>query len=406
MTRIMEGIRVLEAAAWTYVPMAGGVLAEWGADVLKVEHPETGDPQRGLITSGLLPGGATPVNFIIEHPNRGKRSVAIDLATDEGHELLLKLAATSDVFSTNFLPAARRKLRIEVEDIRTANPKIIYARGSGQGQRGPETERGGYDGCTFWARGGSADISHSPGAAYPPSQPGGAYGDTLGGLTIAGGIAAALFHRERTGEALTIDCSLVAMGAWATAFTISGAAAFGLDRFPVFSREQAANPIVNVYRTSDNRYLSLVMLQSDRYWPELMEKVGRPDLITNPRFADSKARAENKTECIHLLDEIFASRTFEEWKKVLADVEGIWSAVQTAGEVINDPVVVANSYVRDVKAEDGSTFKLVAVPLEFNETPSEITRAPNLGEHTDEVLLELGLDMDQVMDLKVKGAIL
>src|SRR6516165_11594823 len=158
----MSGVRVLEVAAWTYVPSAGAVLAEWGADVLKVEHPETGDPQRALITSGLVPSGPGGVNHMIELPNRGKRSVAIDLGTEDGHDLLLRLAEASDVFLTNFLPPARRRLRIEVGDIRAVNPDIIYVRGSGQGQRGPEAERGGYDGCTFWARGGPADIVSDP----------------------------------------------------------------------------------------------------------------------------------------------------------------------------------------------------------------------------------------------------
>src|ERR671931_514691 len=236
MTRIMEGIRVLEVAAWTYVPMAGGVLAEWGADVLKIEHPE------------------------------------------DGHQLLLELAATSDVFLTNFLPAARRKLRIDVEDIRAANPNIIYARGSGNGRRGPEAERGGYANRSYWARGGSSDSAFQQStSSHPPSQPTGAYGDTIGGLAIAGGVAAALFHRQRTGEALTVDSSLLGMGAWAMAFAIAGCAAFGLERFPIPRREQSSNPIVGMYRTADDRFLALVMLQSDRYWPDLMQKVGRPE---------------------------------------------------------------------------------------------------------------------------------
>jgi crotonobetainyl-CoA:carnitine CoA-transferase CaiB-like acyl-CoA transferase len=287
------------------------------------------------------------------------------------------------------------------------NPDIIYARGTGNGNRGPEADRGGYDNCTFWARGGSADTVTPPELEYPVNQPGGAYGDTLGGLAIAGGIAAALLQRERTGQPAVIDCSLLAMGAWATSFTIAGAAAFGLDRFPMGgSRASMANPLVNVYRTSDNRFLSLVILQADRFWPELVAVVGRPELETDPRFVDSKARAEHKVACVAALDEAFAGRTFEEWKTALANVKFVWSPVQTAGEIIRDPQVVANQYIRDVEAADGSTFKLVAAPLQFDETPSEIVRAPEHGEHTDEVLLAAGLDMDEILDLKVKGAIL
>jgi crotonobetainyl-CoA:carnitine CoA-transferase CaiB-like acyl-CoA transferase len=405
MPAMMNGIRVLEVASWTYVPMAGGVLAEWGADVIKIEHPDSGDPQRGLVTSGLVPGGGT-VAFVVEHPNRGKRSVGLDIASDEGREVLMQLAARSDVFLTNFLPSTRKKLRIDVDDLRAVKPDIIYVRGSGNGPSGPEAHRGGYDNCTFWARGGSADTIMTSKMEYPPSQPGGAYGDTMGGLTIAGGIAVALLHRERTGEAVTVDCSLLSVGMWATAYTIAGVAASGRDRMPVAVREQSPNPLVNVYRTSDNRFLSLVMLQSDRYWPELMETVGRPDLITDERFGSSEARLKNNRACVQLLDEIFGSRTFEEWKKALADIQGIWSPVQTPREVIDDPQVVANGYVRDVESQDGTTFKLVASPVQFDQTPPDITRAPDHGEHTDDVLQELGLDMDQIMDLKIKGAVL
>jgi crotonobetainyl-CoA:carnitine CoA-transferase CaiB-like acyl-CoA transferase len=401
----MNGIRVVEVAAWTYVPMAGGVLAEWGADVIKVEHPETGDPQRGLVTSGLVPGGGN-VAFVVEHPNRGKRSIGLDIGTEEGREILLQLVAKADVFLTSFLPKARAKLRIDPDDIRAVRPNIIYVRGTAAGARGPEAYRGGYDASTFWARGGSADTVQTSDMPYPPTQPGGAYGDTIGGLTIAGGVAAALLHRERTGEALTLDCSLLSVGMWATAYSIAGAAAFGLDRLPVQPREEAPNPIVNTYRTSDNRFLALVMLQSDRYWPELMHKAGRPDLVDDPRFKDAAARGANKQECIAVLDTVFASKTFDEWKALLADVEGIWAPVQTVSEVVEDPQAIANGYVRDVVAQDGSTFKLVATPVQFDETPPDIVRAPGHGEHTDAILDELGLDMDQIIELKITGAVL
>jgi crotonobetainyl-CoA:carnitine CoA-transferase CaiB-like acyl-CoA transferase len=406
MAGILDGIRVLEVASWTYVPMAGGVLAEWGADVIKVEHPESGDPQRGLISGGLFPGGAT-TNFTFEHPNRGKRSVGIDLGSEDGRQVLLKLAATADVFLTNFLPSARAKLRIDVEDIRAVNPNVVYVRGTGLGDRGPERNQGGYDNCTFWARGGSADIATPDEVDYPINQPGGAYGDSLGGLVIAGGISAALLHRERTGQAKVVDCSLLAMGTWATSFTIAGAAAFGLERFPMGGgRAASPNPLVNTYRTSDNRFLSLVILQADRFWPELVQVIGRPNLEKDPRFVDSKARNENKDACVAALDEAFAARTLEEWKEVLKAVKFVWAPVQTSGDIMRDPQVVANGYIRDVVGSDGNTFKLVAAPLQFDESPPDIIRAPQHGEHTDEVLQELGLDMDEIVDLKVKGALL
>lgn len=401
----MQGIRVVEVAAWTYVPIAGAVLAEWGADVIKIEHPETGDPQRGLVTSGLMPKGPGDVNFMIELPNRGKRSVGLDLKSPRGHELLLELVKTADVFLTNFRPRARRSLGIDVDDLRAVNPRLVYVRGSGHGQRGPEAERGGYDACSFWARGGSADIISDP-EDYPLMQPGPAYGDVISGLTIAGGVSAALFHRERTGEALVVDNSLLATGMWATGATVLMAGLFGFGRMPRGDRTKVPNPLVLSYRTKDDRYLSLIMLESDRYWSDLVTKMGRPELAGDPRFADATARAAHSEACVTLLDEIFAARTFDEWKSVLEDVVGVWAPVQTASEILEDPQVLANGYLRDVTAPSGTTFRMVASPLQFDEEPPDLMRAPDHGEHTDEVLQELGLDMDAILELKVAGAVL
>jgi crotonobetainyl-CoA:carnitine CoA-transferase CaiB-like acyl-CoA transferase len=402
--RIMEGIRVLEVAAWTYVPSAGAVLAEWGADVIKIEHPDTGDPQRGLVNSGLVPSGPGGVNHMIELPNRGKRSVAIDLKSPDGRQLLLELAGRSDVFLTSFLPHVRRSLGIDVDDIRAANPNIIYVRGSGQGQRGPEAEKGGFDGASFWFR-AVADIL-TPEGEWPIPPAGPAFGDLLGGMTIAGGICAALFHRERTGEALVVDNSLLSTAMWATGASILAAGMFGISKLPRGDRTAGPNPLVNTYRTGDGRFLSLMMLQGDRFWPELVKALGRPELADDPRFADGATRFENRRECVGVLDEIFATRTLAEWREVLAQVEGVWAPVQTAGELLEDPQAVANGYITELTHSSGTRFRMVPSPLQFDEQPGQLSPAPEHGEHTDEVLQELGLDMDRILDLKVKGAIL
>jgi crotonobetainyl-CoA:carnitine CoA-transferase CaiB-like acyl-CoA transferase len=402
---IMQGIKVVEVAAWTYVPIAGTVLAEWGADVLKIEHPDVGDPQRGLVNSGLVPTGPGGVNHMIELPNRGKRSVALNLKTEEGHDLLLKLTAEADVFLTNFRPQARAKLNIDVDDIRAVNPDIIYVRGSALGQRGPEAERPGYDNSTFWGRGGGADIVTAPGE-YPGSQPGPGFGDVIGGQIIAGGIAAALFHRERTGEAVVVDNSLLANGIWSVGATVLAADLFGFSRMPRGDRTHMPNPLVNNYKTKDDRFLSLIMLESDRFWADLVTKLGHPELVDDPRFADSTVRAQNCIECTTTLDAIFASRTLDEWKPVMVTVEGASAPVQTAQELLADPQVLANGYLRDVESAAGTTFRMVPSPIQFDEEPPDLVRAPEHGEHTDEVLLEMGLDMDAILDLKIKGAIL
>jgi crotonobetainyl-CoA:carnitine CoA-transferase CaiB-like acyl-CoA transferase len=220
-TQVMKGIRILEVAQFTFVPAAGAVLADWGADVIKIEHPVKGDGQRGLIQVGGQDNTGN-INFLMEHANRGKRSVGIDIATDEGRELLYEIARSSDVFLTNFLPGAREKLKIDVEHIRAVNPRIIYTRGTAHGNKGPEARKGGYDSTDFWARGGSGMGMRGP--TEPPAfQPGAAYGDSMGGMTIAGGIAAALFARERTGEAPIVDISLLGTGLWAMGCSLTGA---------------------------------------------------------------------------------------------------------------------------------------------------------------------------------------
>jgi crotonobetainyl-CoA:carnitine CoA-transferase CaiB-like acyl-CoA transferase len=392
---IMDGIKVVEVASWTYVPVAGAVLAEWGADVIKIEHPESGDPQRGLAASGLVPTGPGGVAHMMELPNRGKRSVGLDLGTEEGRRLLLELSATADVFLTNFRPQARRKLRIDVEDIRAVNPSIIYVRGSGQGQRGPDAEMGGYDGSTFWGRGGPSDIISDPDDGYPISQPGPAFGDVIGGLTIAGGISAALFHRERTGEAVIVDNSLLATAMWATGASSLAAGLFGIDRLPRRDRTETPNPLVGTYKTADGRFISLVMLESDRFFGDLVTLLGAPELATDPRFSDHAARATNSVTCVVALDELFAQKTLADWKPILAKAKGVW-----------DPQALANGYIRDVEAKSGTVFRMVPSPLQFDERPPDLTRAPEHGEHTDEVIGELGYDQDALLELKIKGAIL
>ncbi len=404
MKQIMAGVRVLEVAAWTYVPAAGAVLAEWGADVLKVEHPESGDPQRALVTSGLVPTGPGGVNHMIELPNRGKRSVAIDISTPEGHEVLMKLAAASDVFLTSFLPSARRKLRIDVDDVRAANPDIIYVRGSGQGPKGPEADRPGYDGCSFWAR-IVAEVA-TPAGQWPVNQPGPAFGDLMGGMTIAGGICAALYHRQRTGEARVVVNSLMATGLWATGASVLAAGLFGISKMPSFDRTKTPNPLVNAYRTSDGRFISLMMLQGQRFWVDLVTKIGHAELLDDPRFADGATMMRHKEECVAVLDEIFATKTFAEWRAILPDVEGAWAPYESSGELLEDPQVLANGYVREIEATSGTNFRIVPSPLQFDEEPADLTRAPEHGEHTDDVLMEVGYDMDQLIELKIKGAIL
>ncbi|HEY1829484.1 MAG TPA: CoA transferase [Acidimicrobiales bacterium] len=400
----LNGFRVVELAAWTFVPAAGAVLADWGADVIKVEHPVTGDPQRGLISSGIVPSAGS-VNYLMEQPNRGKRSVGIDVSTPDGLEVLLRLVETADVFLTNLLPGSCSRLGVAVDDVRRRNPQIVYARGHGQGVRGEEAERGGFDMAVYWARSGIADALTVTSGDYPPFQRA-AFGDIVGGQTIAGGIAAALLQRERTGEASIVDVSLLHLGLWQLSPDV---VASGLLKqpSPKFDRTDMPSPLTNSYRTSDGRYLFLVYLQADRFWADLCLKVWeRPDLVDDERFANAPVRFENRKECIRILDEIFASKPLSYWEERLNSIDGVWGPARNALETHTDPQVEANGYLAELVDDDGAPFRLVSNPVQFDEKPTELNRAPNHGEHTEELLLELGDDWDHILALKESGAIL
>jgi crotonobetainyl-CoA:carnitine CoA-transferase CaiB-like acyl-CoA transferase len=403
MHETMKGIRVLEVAQFWFVPSAAAVLADWGADVVKIEHPVRGDGQRGLASSGVSVA-AGGVDFLVQQPNRGKRSVGLDLGTPEGRELLLRLVEKSDVFLTNFLPEARRRLRIDVEDVRARNPRIIYVRGHGQGARGPEAELGGYDATSFWTRGGIAASLAQPGAAEPPFQRA-AFGDGIGGMTIAGGIAAALFHRERTGVAEVVDVSLLGTAMWVLSTDIVASKLIGQPMLPMGPRDSRPNPTVNTYKTKDGRWLILVHLQPDRYWADLCARLGRPELAADPRFAGMQARAKNAAACIAELDRTFATKTLAEWRVALAGMEGPWAPMQTPRELHDDPQAVANGYLQEVDGGARGRFALVANPVQFGETPPTLRRGPEMGEHTDEVLQELGVSIDELLALKTNGVV-
>src|SRR5882724_7380410 len=283
----MKGVRILDVAQFTFVPAAAGVLADWGADVIKVEHAVTGDAQRGLVRLLGLDVGSNGSSFfpIMEGPNRGKRSIGLALDKPEARPILEQLVRDSDVFLTNFLPRARAKLGIDVEDIRKINPDIIYVRGSGFGNKGDERDKGGYDSTAFWARGGSGVGVTPPGSDRMMGMPAGAYGDSMGGMTIAGGIAAALFARARTGETSVIDVSLLGVGAWAMQFAVNLALQAGgvPPRPPVPRHGSARHPLVGPYRTADDKWILFSMLQPGRYWPEFAAVSGHPELTADER---------------------------------------------------------------------------------------------------------------------------
>jgi len=403
MHRVMEGVRVLEVAEYTFVPAAGAVLADWGADVIKVEHPTRGDAQRGLLTVGGS-DNTGQINFLMEHANRGKRSIGIDIQSPDGRALLYELAKSSDVFLSNFLPSVRQKLEIDVEHVRAANPNIIYARGSAFGVRGPEAGKGGYDSTVFWARAGSAMGAKRPTDSEPPPPPGPAYGDSMGGMTIAGGIAAALFARERTGEPSVVDISLLSTGVWAMGCGLTGAMLAVGGKFRPPTGAIFMNPLVGTYPAKDG-FIMLSMLQGYVYWEDLCRHVERSDLVTDERFATAQAWNAHADAVKAELATTFAQRSVAEWRSRLATLKGQWAPHQNLLMLQSDPQLLANGLVVDVDAGDGSTFKLVANPVQFDETPPALRKGPEAGQHTEEILLERGIPWERIADLKKSGAI-
>ncbi|MFN8625761.1 MAG: CoA transferase [Candidatus Binatia bacterium] len=401
----LSGFKVIEVAQWWFVPAAGAVLADWGADVIKIEHPVTGDPQRGLSAMGWKSKEGN-IDFMMQQSNRGKRSVGLDIGTPGGRDLIYRLAKDSDVFVTSFLPDARRRLEIDVEHIRAVNPQIVYVRGSGQGPHGPDSEKGGYDASAFWSRGGLG-ASLTPREATEPVMQRPAFGDSIGALTLAGGVAAALLRRERTGVAGVVDVSLLNTAMWVLAPDIVACGLVDPDRWmPPYHRASHFNPVTNAYATRDRRWIMLMLLQASRHWPDFCRHIDRPDLIDDPRFATDAARFENRVACIAEIDAAFATRTLDEWRVRLETMESPWAAMQTPAEIREDAQALVNGYLPEVDGGDKGRFRLVGSPVQFDERRVTLRPSPEMGQDTEEVLLERGLSWEEIAALKESGAIL
>jgi crotonobetainyl-CoA:carnitine CoA-transferase CaiB-like acyl-CoA transferase len=407
MTHVMKGVRVLEVAQFTFVPAAGGILADWGADVIKIEHPIRGDTQRGFLNMGgvtLDPQRHT----LFEHPNRGKRSVGIDISTPEGQEVLYELAKTCDVFLTNYLPQVRQKNKFDVEHIRAVNPNIIYARGSALGNKGPEREVGGFDGTCFWSRSGVA-YSMTPAEMEGPLTQGiPAFGDSIGGMFIAGGIAAALYNREKTGEGAELDVSLLSAAWWASGALVSQVMETGIvTRNPMpSSGGSLRNPFMGNFRTSDGGTINLCMVSPTGLIADTFAHVGVPEAADDARFADVKLLIENAGAASDILVKAFAARPFDYWRQHLKTMKGQWAPIQSFEDLLTDDQAIANDMIIEVEGGDGGApLRLVRGPVQFDGKPVETTRSPQASEHTELVLMELGLDWDRIEDLKAKRAI-
>ena len=395
----MDGIRVVEMGVWVAGPAAAGVLSDWGADVVKIEPPGMGDPCRSFQSMF----GDLPFNPIFENDNRSKRSIVIDLRTEEGRAIADELIAGADVFVTNMRQAGLARIGLDHETLLAKYPRLVYGAITGYGLDGPDSHRAAYDISGFWARSGIAAALTSEGH-HPPFQRGG-MGDHNAGMTLAGGISAALFAREKSGKGQLVSTSLLRTGLYTLSFDLSIAVRLGVP-IAVADRKTMGNPAINCYQDKDGRWFWIVGLEGERHWPPLCRCAGHPEWIDDPRFADRIQRAANAAELIAMLDEIFATKTREEWGKIFdAEQDMWWAPVQNTDEVMADPQVHAGGGFVDVP-DGGTTTRLPASPVDFGGTPWEPrAMSPDAGQHTDEVLAGLGRDVASIAALREKGVV-
>ncbi len=385
MTGPLDGVRVLELAVALAAPSAAAMLGDWGAEVIKVE-PLTGDTQRG-----------NTQNSYFFQDNRAKRSVALDVSTDDGREVMLQLVDRADVFVTNIRPAGLRRLGMDSESLLARNPRLVYGLLTGYGSDGPAAGRAGYDMGAFWARAGVAGALVGPDEAPPVPRP--AMGDHTTGLALVAAVTAALFDRERTGEGRLVETSLVRAGAYVISSDLS--AHVNGERPQPGLRRALYNPLLACYRSEDGRWFYLLGLEATRHWPHVAAAVGRPDLLEDERFADFMGLIRNRDELIAVLDEEFARRPLDEWARIFDEHDVWWDPVQDFDEVASDPIMRAAGVFRPMEGDRTA----IAAPADVGASTGVVGAVPELGQHTEEVLLELGYEWPQITALMERGVI-
>jgi crotonobetainyl-CoA:carnitine CoA-transferase CaiB-like acyl-CoA transferase len=397
MSGILEGVKVISMGQVVAIPAASAILGDWGADVIKLE-PLYGEIHRGMVRVHGVDN--SQVNWIVQVLNRNSRGLAIDLKKDAGREIIHKLIGQVDVFMSNYELNSIKKLGLDYETLSQINPGLVYAFLSGYGTTGPDKDERGYDFTAAWARSGMMHLIGEPGSTPAPQRAG--MMDSMAGAHVVAGICAALRQRDKTGKGQKIEVSLYHAAVWTLNMDIQIALAGGV---PVkHNRKNTHNPLFNSYRTQDNRWFWLAMLQPDPSWPDFCRAIGRTELENDPRFNSMAARTQNSETLISIIDDVLRSKTMAEWEVLFRQNKVIYGRIQTPNEVVKDPQALANGFFGEVDSSAGR-IKLVTSPVEFSENPASLrTGAPEIGQHTEEILLDLGYswnDIGRFKDQKV-----
>jgi crotonobetainyl-CoA:carnitine CoA-transferase CaiB-like acyl-CoA transferase len=397
----LSGIKVIEISTFQQGPVAGMRLGDLGADVIKIE-PKEGDPARRHIKTIEAEFGVKGFNYYFEHANRNKRGIVLDMKKKQGMDVFLMLIDSADVFLNNMSIGAPIRLGIGPEALLARNPRLIFAQSSGWGRKGPSSNSLSFD-YTGIARSGlmmAAGEDKTPPCMILPGL-----GDELGGLLCAWGVSLALFARERTGKGQVVDTSLMGSVVAMLGHLISGTAMLKQE-FPRFIRSNAGNPLYNHYRCKDDKWIAIAHLDPDRWWAKACGALGIENLINDPRFSTFDARSVNRKELVAIFDNIFAGKTRQEWMNILEEHGCIFTPVQSISEVVEDPQLPANNYLINIEHPLYGPLKTMGFPWDFSETPASWRRkAPGLGEHTEEVLLEIGYSKEEIAKLRDEGAI-
>ena len=395
----MEGIKVVEVGMWVAGPAAGGILGDWGAEVIKIEPPE-GDPMRGVLSLLRNTGGVNPP---FELDNRNKRSVGLDFSVPEARDIAAALVDEADVFVTNARPAALARAGLDYETVSVRNPRLVYAHITGYGLIGDERDRAAFDVGAFWSRAGVAAALVPEGVPLPYQR--GGMGDHMAAVAAAGAVSAALFARERSGVGQLVSVSLLRIGMYMLGWDINMAVRLGMPTIPM-TIEAPPNPMISAYTAGDGLRFWLLGLQGDRLWPDLLRAIERTEWAAEERYATVISRFENSAALVRELGAVFSTRTLEEWADVFDREDVWWAPVRHPHEVVADPQARAAGGFVTVPVDGEDPIEMVATPIDFLGTPwAARGTAPEFAQHTEEVLLELGHSWDRITELKDLGAI-